>query len=211
MTAQTLPRRLFTLAAGASALQWLYDRSFGPLRYVVKVSGPSMQPVLNPGLRDVKDDINDDNVNEVNNVSKDVGSLRQDRVLRRHILTGSDFDAIRRGDIVIFASPTDSLAGRKGEKLRIKRVVALPGDRVTTRHYKKRHLTIPPGHCWIEGDNHLDSIDSNDFGPLPLGLVRSKALAVVWPRERWRWLKHEIDADEYEGRVKPLQEAIEVE
>ena len=72
-------------------------------------------------------------------------------------------------------------------------------------------LVIPSGHCWIEGDNHSDSVDSNDFGPLPLGLVRSKALAVVWPKERWRWLNHQLDPDEYGGRVTWFEEARGVE
>ncbi len=34
---------------------------------------------------------------------------------------------------------------------------------------------VPQGHCWIEGDNHSASYDSNKFGCIPMGLILGKA------------------------------------
>ena len=41
---------------------------------------------------------------------------------------------------------------------------------------------------WIAGDNRLATTDSEDFGPLPLELVRGVVLARVRPLP-WRWLR----------------------
>lgn len=38
---------------------------------------------------------------------------------------------------------------------------------------------VPKGHMWIEGDNASRSRDSRDFGPIPYGLVRGRALCKV--------------------------------
>ena len=32
--------------------------------------------------------------------------------------------------------------------------------------YRKKIVYIPKGHCWVEGDNHSHSHDSNSFGPV---------------------------------------------
>ncbi|KAH7128185.1 peptidase S24/S26A/S26B/S26C [Dendryphion nanum] len=45
-------------------------------------------------------------------------------------------------------------------------------------------IVVPHGHVWVEGDNWRRSYDSRDFGPISLGLVDGKAVA-VW-REWWR-------------------------
>ncbi|PJF17253.1 hypothetical protein PSACC_02931 [Paramicrosporidium saccamoebae] len=41
------------------------------------------------------------------------------------------------------------------------------------------HQQVPKGHIWIEGDNSTKSHDSRDFGPVPYGLLRGKALCKV--------------------------------
>jgi len=38
---------------------------------------------------------------------------------------------------------------------------------------------VPPGHIWLEGDNLIVSRDSREYGPLPLALVRGRAVAQV--------------------------------
>ncbi|KAJ7326074.1 Mitochondrial inner membrane protease subunit 2, partial [Desmophyllum pertusum] len=68
------------------------------------------------------------------------------------------FEGIDRGDIVTLIDPTDP-----GSVL-IKRVIALEGDHVRSISYKKKIVKIPRGHCWVEGDNHSHSLDSNSFG-----------------------------------------------
>jgi hypothetical protein len=37
--------------------------------------------------------------------------------------------------------------------------------------YPKEEITIPEGHCWVEGDNSMDSEDSNTFGPVRVYLL----------------------------------------
>ncbi len=41
---------------------------------------------------------------------------------------------------------------------------------------------------WVAGDNRSASTDSEDFGPLPLELVRGVVLARIRPLP-WRWLR----------------------
>lgn len=62
---------------------------------------------------------------------------------------------------------------------------------------KERVVRVPEGHCWIAGDNLEWSRDSRLFGPLPLGLVRAKVLAVVAPWESAKWLGGERDVRDY--------------
>lgn len=42
-------------------------------------------------------------------------------------------------------------------------------------------VTVPRGHLWIEGDNVQNSSDSRNYGPVPIGLVKSRAICRVWP------------------------------
>ena len=65
----------------------------------------------------------------------------------------------------------------------------------------------------MEGDNHSGSMDSNEFGPVPLRLICGKAIRIVLPFARRRLLIHEA-SDDHKRRVtrcSPEEEAIEVE
>ena len=49
---------------------------------------------------------------------------------------------------------------------------------------------MPEGHIWITGDNLLHSVDSRHYGPVPLALVRGRALGTIWlnglmPQLQW--------------------------
>ncbi|XP_064487961.1 mitochondrial inner membrane protease subunit 2-like [Ornithodoros turicata] len=90
---------------------------------------------------------------------------------------------VKRGDVIAITSPRDP-----SQKL-IKRIIALEGDVVRTLSYKKRFVTVPAGHCWIEGDNSTKSLDSNTFGPIALGLLVASATYIVWPPSRWGQLE----------------------
>ena len=90
----------------------------------------------------------------------------------------------------------------------IKRVVALPGDRVSIRNghvirngrtqqdsYIRscqagaecdfpQSITIPPGHYFMMGDNRGSSDDSRFWGPVPKGWIVGGAFATYWPPGR---------------------------
>jgi signal peptidase I len=103
-------------------------------------------------------------------------------------LATRDAREIRRGEVVVF---------RKGDATLIKRVAALPGDRVTSyldqnewvlpsagilerfyrrMSYPRRTVTISPGELFVVGDNRVASIDSRTFGPVPASTVWGKVL-----------------------------------
>jgi signal peptidase I len=98
---------------------------------------------------------------------------------------------LRRGDVVVLRYEGDTY---------IKRIYALPGDQlqlvryreggsdelvdpITARRLRKAHaagripdrqlstLTIPPGYCYVLGDNSNMSVDSRDFGPVPIATI----------------------------------------
>jgi signal peptidase I len=105
--------------------------------------------------------------------------------------------AIERGDIVVFHYPRDP------EKSYIKRVIALPGDRLRVdrglvwlngnalaeryvpEEYKdSRSMTeivIPDGSYFMMGDHRSISSDSREFGPVDRDLIYGKAVFVYWP------------------------------
>lgn len=107
--------------------------------------------------------------------------------------------AINRGDVVVFRYPEDE------EKSYIKRVIALPGDRLhiiegkvyingqpisepyVPEEYRDEkpyaEITIPPGHYFMMGDHRSISQDSRVFGPVARELIYGKAVFVYWPKK----------------------------
>jgi signal peptidase I len=107
---------------------------------------------------------------------------------------------IQRGDVVVFLYPNDH------QKSYIKRVIALPGDKlridhghvfvndkeltekyVPPRFEDDRSLsdTIVPEHSYfVMGDHRSISSDSRDFGPVDRDLIYGKAAFVYWPMEQ---------------------------
>lgn len=70
----------------------------------------------------------------------------------------------------------------------IKRIIGLPGDRITTREPCLRQTQIVPwNHVWLEGDaeDPRKTLDSNTYGPVSLSLVTGRVFAVLGPRMRW--------------------------
>ncbi|MEW5312131.1 MAG: hypothetical protein WDW38_003781 [Sanguina aurantia] len=83
-----------------------------------------------------------------------------------------------RGDIIIAEAITPTWGT-------IVRVVATEGNEVTVfpdkTHANVRRHRVPAGHVWVQGDNMTHSLDSRQYGPIPLALVRGRVLLQVYP------------------------------
>lgn len=137
-----------------------------------EVSGRSMQPALNPDAVGAR---------TTTTTAFGVSSLMprfNDRVLATRWAARRGTYAAARGDVVILRAPDAPPVTL------VKRVAALEGD-VVRSPSSGRLITIPRGHCWIEGDNAACSRDSrSEYGPVPAALITGRVAAVVWPP--WR-------------------------
>lgn len=53
--------------------------------------------------------------------------------------------------------------------------------------WKNKTVVVPRGHIWVEGDNIENSSDSRYYGPIPQGLVKSRAVLRIWPLTEFRF------------------------
>ena len=105
--------------------------------------------------------------------------------------------SIERGDVVVFHYPRDP------EKSYIKRVIALPGDKLQIDHGKVwlngkplpesyvpdayrdersySEMVVPDDSYFMMGDHRSISSDSREFGPVDRDLIYGKAVFVYWP------------------------------
>ncbi|KAG7562003.1 hypothetical protein FFLO_02558 [Filobasidium floriforme] len=148
---------------------------------VASVSGASMQPTFNPGHASAP--------------------LHHDVVLLDRWSVA--LNLYKRGDVVTLWSPQNP------KLLTTKRIIALEGDLVhPLPPSPPTPVRIPPGHCWVEGDSHYHSRDSNTYGPVPLGLITAKVPYLLWPMKRFG----PVDiGPEQKGRVRKIkQKALDV-
>lgn len=102
-------------------------------------------------------------------------------VTPRHQAKPASVDPIRTAHLAV-PNPPPTRSPSNPSSLLIKRLVALPKTLVRTLPpYSESTVRVPPGHCWIEGDERFHTRDSNTFGPVPLGLIESKVEYIVWP------------------------------
>jgi signal peptidase I len=107
------------------------------------------------------------------------------------------FSAVERGDVVVFHYPRDP------EKSYIKRVIALPGDRLRIDHgtvwlngkpqlekyvpeeyrdsVSMAEMVVPEDRYFMMGDHRCISSDSRTFGPVERSLIYGKAVFILWP------------------------------
>jgi inner membrane protease subunit 1 len=84
------------------------------------------------------------------------------------------FTGWSKGDVVVAAVPSDG-------HLVMKRICGLPGESVPVDRLGKRHITVPPGSTWLLGDNRPASLDSRNYGAVPMALLQGRVAAVIWP------------------------------
>jgi signal peptidase I len=107
------------------------------------------------------------------------------------------FGPVKRGDIIALAHD-DATA-----QTFLKRVVALPGDRVRMERgvlyvndaavvepyvtFRDQHdvaeVTVPARGLYVLGDNRAESEDSRTWGPIDENAIIGKAIVGLWPPE----------------------------
>lgn len=137
------------------------------------------------------------------------------------------FSDPERGDVIVFkpprgadddatvecarqrpGAPCELATKERSDTNFIKRVVGMPGDRLSVKGGRvyingkrqnepfirpdeacetcnePREITIPPGHFFMMGDNRGNSTDSRAWGPVPKKWVIGGAFFTYWPPKR---------------------------
>ncbi len=127
-----------------------------------------------------------------------------------------DGQAPNRGALIVFAYPRDPtkqflmrVIATEGETVEINnKQVFIDGEplqepykvhidsRVNTKNDSRGYedvirdnygpVTVPPGHCFVMGDNRDNSMDSRFWGFLPLANVKGQALYIYWATDNKR-------------------------
>lgn len=132
-----------------------------------------------------------------------------------HVFTniiGMRFEEIKRGDVIVFKSPPEP------EKDYIKRVIALPGEKIRIENnivyingkpldeskyisssiptleglflHEGEEKQVPFDSYFVMGDNRLESSDSRNWGYVKKDLIVGKSLYVYLPFDKMRLVKN---------------------
>lgn len=118
------------------------------------------------------------------------------------------FNLLKRGDVIVFKPP-------ESDRMLIKRLVALEGDRVEVKDGKLyingelsltglpvepdtpnglkpeyTNLTIPSGCIYVLGDNRPYSIDCTELGPISKDWIKGRAILRIFPFGRFGSIKY---------------------
>lgn len=90
---------------------------------------------------------------------------------------------LKPGDVVICTRPVNP-----AENV-IKRIAATEGSDVILYPDRDnahvRRVAVPPGHVWLQGDNLPHSLDSRQYGPVPMAMVKGRVVLQIWPHISW--------------------------
>lgn len=126
------------------------------------------------------------------------------------IVVNKVFSSVQRGDIIVFRRPPAEDCGGPPVPDLVKRVVGLPGERISDRHdqlyvtgkpLKEPWLpkgpqartttfgpvTIPKGDYFVMGDNRVNSCDSRMWGPVKRSYIVGKVVFIIWPLSQFRF------------------------
>ncbi len=129
----------------------------------------------------------------------------QERIFINQFTYRFHFGNVDRGDTVVFWFPGDP------SKSYIKRVIAVPGDRIEVDHgsvivngqplvedyvppeYRDQSSmiarTVPPNEYFVLGDHRSSSNDSRSWGMVPRRYIYGKAVFIYWPLDKMGVLK----------------------
>jgi len=112
----------------------------------------------------------------------------------------------KRGDVIVFHYPVEP-----EREPYIKRVIGLPGDRITISNEQviinstlieedyiqaepsyQGEWIVPEGELFVLGDNRNRSSDSHQWGMVPIENVMGRADVVYYPIQHWQTLHQNI-------------------
>ena len=104
-----------------------------------------------------------------------------DKKLQRQILAQSTLDTIR---IEVKGEPLEGdVFEETNGNAKYKIFLARPPHSQASSDFAK--ITVPEHHCFVLGDNRMNSYDSRHFGPVPLATVKGRADYLYWPAKDW--------------------------
>jgi signal peptidase I len=136
------------------------------------------------------------------------GSMEPTLLIGDYIITDSKYfkkNELKRGDLVIIPYPKDPakkfikrVIVLEGEKIEIKDKQVYINDEAIPESYKVHNdisfgqrdnfgpELVPSDHCFILGDNRDNSMDSRDWGSIPISEIKGKPLYIYWAKDKNR-------------------------